>query len=97
MNLILFEREEVSAAGVVSLADGRAAHLIQVLKVTPGHTVRVGVLDGPIGVGTVTSIATTTVELQCELEPTIHHRLGATARPNRLIGDSAPTMIGSQP
>jgi len=74
VNLILFEPKEVNAAGVVSLVDGRAAHLIQVLKVAPGHTVRVGVLDGPIGVGTVTSIAGSTVELRCELEATIPPR-----------------------
>jgi len=70
MNLILLEPDEVDAAGVVSLADGRAEHLVQVLKVAPGHTVRVGVLDGPRGMGTVTSMAGACVELRCELEAT---------------------------
>jgi RsmE family RNA methyltransferase len=71
VNLILLEPEEVDSAGVASVADRRAEHLIQVLKVAPGHSVRLGVINGPIGVGTVTSIVGATVELQCDLETMI--------------------------
>ena len=68
MNLVLIEPDELSASGDVSLTDTRAAHLLNVLHVAPGHEVRVGVLDGPRGVGTVQEIAGGTVTLQCALE-----------------------------
>ncbi len=72
MNLILLEPHEVGGTGAVSLSGARAAHLLRVLKVTPGQTVRVGVLDGPHGTGTVTSTAPSTaggtVELHCAFD-----------------------------
>lgn len=68
MNLILLEPGEVGDAGDVSLSGARAAHLIDILHVAPGHEVRVGVLDGPRGVGTVRSVADGTIALRCALE-----------------------------
>ena len=64
MNLLLLEPGEIDA-GVVRLHDGRAAHLRTVLAVVPGQTVRVGVIEGPIGVGTVTAVSPETVALAC--------------------------------
>src|SRR5688572_33024326 len=52
----------------VTLSDARAAHLLNVLKVTPGREVRVGWLDGPLGVGTVTSVLDGRVTMQCEFD-----------------------------
>ena len=71
VNLILLEPGEVSDAGDVGLSGARAAHLLNVLKVVPGHDVRVGVLDGPCGVGTVRSIADGTVELRCAFDASV--------------------------
>ena len=68
MNLILFEPGEVGASGDVSLGGARAAHLLNVLRVSPGQTVRVGVLNGPPGIATVRSISDGTVELHCVLD-----------------------------
>src|SRR4029077_4030228 len=42
--------------------------LIDVLKVTPGQTIRVGMIDGPRGVATVESVAQDTVQLSCAFE-----------------------------
>jgi 16S rRNA U1498 N3-methylase RsmE len=53
LNLILLAATEVTCDGLVRLSGPRAAHLLRVLKVTPGQPVRVGVLDGATGVGTV--------------------------------------------
>jgi RsmE family RNA methyltransferase len=65
VNLILLdERDRVGASGV-TLSDARAVHLLNVLKVTPGREVRVGLLDGPFGVGTVTSAHDGQVTMQC--------------------------------
>ena len=74
MNLILLEPYEVSDTGQVRLSDVRANHVINVLKAAPGHHVRVGILDGPHGTGTVQSIVDTTVELRCTFDATIPPR-----------------------
>ncbi|MEP7307859.1 MAG: RsmE family RNA methyltransferase [Acidobacteriota bacterium] len=68
MNLVLVEAPELRPSGDVTLSHARAAHLIKVLKVAPGSEVRVGVVDGPCGVGTVTSVGDETVELHCRFE-----------------------------
>jgi RsmE family RNA methyltransferase len=67
VNLILFERDEVSADGRVTVRDGRADHLLRVLHVQPADTVRIGVLDGGTGLGTVTTIDGGRVTLTCTL------------------------------
>jgi RsmE family RNA methyltransferase len=68
LNLILLEAAELSADGSVQLSGPRAAHLLNVLRVAAGQSVRVGVLDGPRGVGTVESTGADAVELSCVLE-----------------------------
>ena len=65
MNLILLEPGEVDAAGGARLTDGRAAHIAGVLRATAGQQVRVGLFDGPFGLGTVTGIDAGTVSMQC--------------------------------
>ena len=69
MNLILLDEGDRRDAGLVTLADARAAHLLTVLKVTPGQTVRIGSVDGPLGVGTVESAADGRVTMRCGFEP----------------------------
>lgn len=74
MNLILLEPKEVSDFGDVSLTGTRAEHLRNVLKVQPGQNVRFGILDGPRGVGTVTSLAEGAVSLRCAFETVVPPR-----------------------
>jgi RsmE family RNA methyltransferase len=74
MNLILLESGELDADRTVTLGDGRATHLLEVLKVSPGQAVRVGVLDGPAGLATVTAIADRRVSMQCRFEDGIAGR-----------------------
>jgi len=74
VNLILLERGEIGDFGDVNLSGVRADHLLNVLKVAPGHRVRVGVLDGPRGVGTVRSVAVATVDLRCAFDTTVPPR-----------------------
>jgi RsmE family RNA methyltransferase len=73
MNLILLEAAELRDGEAV-LNDQRAHHLIRVLKVAPGDTVRVGVLDGPVGVGTVGSLSDGVVALRCAFDPVVPNR-----------------------
>lgn len=71
MNLILFEPHEASDPESVRVDDARARHLREVLKVTPGQTVQIGVVNGPRGTGTVLSVDGSAVTLRCEFEMTI--------------------------
>ncbi len=74
MNLILLEPDEVTGAGDACLTGTRAAHMLKILKVAVGHQVRVGILDGPAGVGTVQSVSNDSIQLRCWFEPTIPAR-----------------------
>jgi len=65
VNLIVLEARDGLDAGAVTLSDARAAHLLTVLRATPGQQIRVGLLDGPLGVGTVKSVDAGRVTLQC--------------------------------
>ena len=74
MNLILFQSHELNVNGEASLADARATHLLDVLKVTPGHQVRVGVVNGGVGTATVTAVDGRTVGLRCEMDGDVPRR-----------------------
>ena len=68
MNLILIHPHEPDSAGLVSLAGERAEHIRSVLKAAPGKTLRIGLLNGPKGCGTVESVSGKEVVLRCEFE-----------------------------
>lgn len=68
MNIVLFEPWEIDTHGLVEVSDVRARHLLRVLGVARGSAVRIGVIDGPMGFGTVTVAGSDRVTLQCALE-----------------------------
>jgi len=68
VNLILVDERERVDGHSVTLSDARAAHLLNVLRVVPGQSVRVGVLNGPQGVATVESARDGRVTLGCVFE-----------------------------
>jgi RsmE family RNA methyltransferase len=55
MNIILFERDELTNNRVV-LDDHRAKHVVKVLHSEPGDSIRVGEINGDIGTGKVLAI-----------------------------------------
>ncbi len=65
MNLVIVEPGEVDAAGTILLTDARARHLRDVLNVTRGQTVRIGLLDGPLGIGVVADSGAEGLRVQC--------------------------------
>ena len=67
MNLVLLDERDRIAANCVTLSDARATHILDVLRATPGQRVRIGLLDGPFGTGTVVSVDGGRVTLRCEL------------------------------
>jgi RsmE family RNA methyltransferase len=69
MNIILFQSEELSAP--LSLHDRRARHMLQVLGLKPGDPFKMGVVDGPRGEGTLSSIDENTLHFSFKLESAI--------------------------
>jgi 16S rRNA (uracil1498-N3)-methyltransferase len=68
VNIVLLDSAETSSAGEVTLSDDRARHLLKILKVKPGSSVRVGLLDGPQGRAEVVRIEARSVTLRCALD-----------------------------
>lgn len=69
MNLILIEADEVDASGDATLSDDRATHALTVLHAAPGRQIRIGLVDGPQGLGIVTATTRRAVTLHCTFEP----------------------------
>jgi RsmE family RNA methyltransferase len=74
MNLILIHPHEPDSAGRVRLAGERAEHIRSVLRATPGKTLKIGLLNGASGRGTVEEIDTKEVVLQCEFDGNVPPR-----------------------
>jgi RsmE family RNA methyltransferase len=69
VNLILLEAAAIRD-GRASLEGVQARHAIDVLRVSPGQDIRIGVIDGPTGTARVTGIEQARVELECQLAET---------------------------
>jgi RsmE family RNA methyltransferase len=74
VNLIILELSDLFGSNQAYLTGARADHLLDVLKVAPGHEVRIGLLDGPLGIGTVESAGDGRVILRCAFEAAIPAR-----------------------
>ena len=74
MNLILLDERDGLDSSSVMLSDNRAAHLLNVLRVVPGQAIKIGLIDGPFGVGTVESVGDGRVTLRCTFEADIPPR-----------------------
>jgi 16S rRNA (uracil1498-N3)-methyltransferase len=70
MNLILLEPDEIKADGIAVLSGNRARHVREVLQASPGGGIRVGVVDGPMGLAMVIEDAGE-LRLQCLLSKEI--------------------------
>jgi 16S rRNA (uracil1498-N3)-methyltransferase len=64
MNRVLLRAEEIDSAGKVTLSDRRFKHLTGVLNVEVAQAIRVGIIDGGTGSGTVIAVAEEHLELQ---------------------------------
>lgn len=56
MNIILIDPVEVSATNTVTLHDRRLGHIRKVLRSKAGDTVRIGLINGMMGVGVITEL-----------------------------------------
>lgn len=55
MNVILVDENEISA-GKVQFSDHRAKHIIKVLNSEVGDSIRLGIINGKLGIGKITDI-----------------------------------------
>jgi RsmE family RNA methyltransferase len=69
VNLVLIDAAAIDG-GHATLAGAQARHAIDVLRVTPGQEIRIGVLDGATGIGRVLRVEPGRVELACTLGST---------------------------
>lgn len=67
MNIILLEPRDFIAAQTVRLDDHRHQHIIGVLKATAGQSLRVGLINGDCGTGTIAQIERDATLLTVEL------------------------------
>ena len=67
MNIILIEPGELAGERVL-LADDRAEHIQKVLHLKEGDNLRIGLVNGPRGQGTVAEIKKHSVQLNCAFE-----------------------------
>jgi RsmE family RNA methyltransferase len=74
MNLILLQSDDFRDDGLAELSDERARHIRKVLKADPGKVLRIGLLNGPLGKGTVLAIDKHKVCIQCVLEENVPPR-----------------------
>jgi len=67
MNLVLLDPADFIAESRVVLQGRRHAHLREVVRVTPGEPLRVGLVGGKLGAGTVLAIDDRQIELEVTL------------------------------
>jgi RsmE family RNA methyltransferase len=90
MNLIIVRPEELSRGNLANLGDGRARHILTVLAAGAGSTVRVGLLDGPLGTATVERVEGGHVVLACTFDP----RSPEPPRLDLLLALPRPKVLG---
>lgn len=64
--MLLIEPHELKDGRVARVAGVRARHLREELRVTVGHVLRIGLLNGPHGRGTVQAVSEDVIDVQCE-------------------------------
>ncbi len=68
MNLILLHADEVDADGRCELTGNRARHVRKVLKADVGKTLRIGLINGPLGTGEVDRVDSGHIGIKCIFE-----------------------------
>lgn len=75
MNLVLLEAGEAGGDGVARVGGARGRHIREVLKAGEGATVRIGLVEGPKGTGTVEAWeGAEGVRLRCAWEAVVPER-----------------------
>ncbi|MFT5710480.1 MAG: RsmE family RNA methyltransferase [Halioglobus sp.] len=67
MNTLLYSDADVTTPGQITICDHRVQHLTKILKVEVNQTLRVGELNGKLGVGKVVSISGEKIVMSVEV------------------------------
>jgi len=92
MNIILFEKKELSPENRLLLTDHRAKHIVKVLQSEPGDTIRIGEINGDIGQGKVDTIARK-YPFRVELAVTLSHSPASSQGIDLLLALPRPIML----
>mgnify|MGYP006275054377 CR=1 FL=1 len=68
MNLLLLDTDACDADGCATLPAAQAHHVRTVLRATVGDRVRVGLVDGPLGIGIVSRLTADDVVVRCAFD-----------------------------
>jgi 16S rRNA (uracil1498-N3)-methyltransferase len=74
VNLVLIEPDELTQDNTARVSGVRRQHIREVLRVSDGATLRVGIVNGPRGTAVVRSMDDNVVELGCTFEATVQDR-----------------------
>jgi len=74
MNRILLETAEVDAHNRIVLRDARGRHISRVLRAAPGQSIRVGLVEGPMGTARVEDLQEDAVHLVCTWDDAVPER-----------------------
>lgn len=89
MNILLLEPHELHEDGTALVADARRDHMVRVLRVVVGQTLRAGMLDGMLGAATVRAIGSDGIRVHCTFDqpasPVHDHLVLAVPRPKVLL------------
>ncbi|MCS6770448.1 MAG: 16S rRNA (uracil(1498)-N(3))-methyltransferase [Kiritimatiellae bacterium] len=69
MNLILLRAEDVDECRRARIGGPAARHVREVLRAKVGDTLRIGLQDGPIGIGRITELRNSEIIIECEFQP----------------------------
>lgn len=66
MNLVLIDKADIGDDGMVHLDGAKARHILDILKADAGKCLKIGIINGPRGVGVVKAVTGDTVVMQLE-------------------------------
>jgi 16S rRNA (uracil1498-N3)-methyltransferase len=69
MNIILIKSHELLRNNQIILDDDRSRHIIKILKAAPGDTLKMGILNGPMGKGEITAISNNQISIKFKALP----------------------------
>ena len=67
MNLLLLEANDFVSDDIVELSDRRYEHIVKILKLSVGGTIKTGIINGNTGTGTILATHQTGLRLKVEL------------------------------
>lgn len=70
MNRLLFDRNGLHDDGLLHVNAQQAKHILRVLRLSPGDTIRVGMQGGPRGIGRIENATDDAVVLRCTMDET---------------------------